>query len=108
MAASSRTRRPWPTPSASATGSEGSNCCDSRRADQKGGCERNHSEIRKLLPKGKGIRFDLLTRRGTSLLMSEADSEPRGKLAWPAPATPSPRPSERTRSTSSRPSASRG
>lgn len=60
-------------------------CCDSRRADQKGGCERNHSEIRKLLPKGKGIRFDLLTRRGASLLMREADSEPRGKLAWLCP-----------------------
>lgn len=59
--------------------------CDPRRADQKGGCERNHSEIRKLLPKGKGIKFDLLTRRDASLLMSEVNSEPRGKLAWLCP-----------------------
>ena len=32
--------------------------CDPRRADQKGGCEKNHVEIRKLLPKGRGISFD--------------------------------------------------
>jgi IS30 family transposase len=59
--------------------------CDPRRAEQKGGCERNYSEIRKLLPKGKGIRFDLLTRKDASLLMSEVNSEPRGKLAWLSP-----------------------
>lgn len=59
--------------------------CDPRRADQKGGCERNHSEIRKLLPKGKGIKFDLLTRQDAALLMSEVNSEPRGKLAWLSP-----------------------
>ncbi|MEE6148104.1 hypothetical protein VXJ25_08945 [Olsenella sp. YH-ols2223] len=60
-------------------------CCGPRRADQEGGRERNHSEIRKLLPKGKGIKFDLLTRRDASLLMSEVNSEPRGKLAWLCP-----------------------
>ena len=60
--------------------------CDPRRADQKGGCERNHTEIRKLLPKGRGIRFDRLTPRDCSLLMSEVNSEPRGKLAWMTPA----------------------
>ena len=32
--------------------------CDPRRSDQKGACERNHVEIRKLLPKGSGLRFD--------------------------------------------------
>lgn len=37
--------------------------CGPRRADQKGGCERNHVEIRKLLPKGRGISFDRLARR---------------------------------------------
>ena len=36
--------------------------CDPRRSDQKGACERNHVEIRKLLPKGAGIRFDRLAR----------------------------------------------
>ena len=29
--------------------------CDPRRSDQKGACERNHVEIRKLLPKGAGM-----------------------------------------------------
>lgn len=28
--------------------------CDPWRSDQKGACERNHVEIRKLLPKGAG------------------------------------------------------
>lgn len=60
-------------------------CCDPRRADQEGGCERNRSEARRLPPKGKGIKFDLLTRRDASLLMSEVNSEPRGKLAWLCP-----------------------
>lgn len=59
--------------------------CDPMRADQKGGCERNHVEIRKLLPKGRGIRFDRLTREDASLVMSQVNSEPRGKLAWRAP-----------------------
>lgn len=59
--------------------------CDPRRADQKGGCEKNHVEIRKLLPKGRGIRFDLLTREDCSLVMSQANSEPRGRLAWMTP-----------------------
>ena len=60
--------------------------CDPRRADQKGGCEKNHVEIRKLLPKGRGLRFDLLTREDCSLVMSQANSEPRGRLAWMTPA----------------------
>lgn len=60
--------------------------CDPRRADQKGGCEKNHVEVRKLLPKGRGLRFDRLTREDCSLVMSQADSEPRGRLAWMTPA----------------------
>lgn len=59
--------------------------CDPARADQKGGCEKNHEEIRKLLPKGRGIRFDLLTRADAALVMSQVNSEPRGKLAWRTP-----------------------
>ena len=60
--------------------------CEGRRADQKGGCEKNHVEIRKLLPKGRGLRLDRLSRADAALVMSQVDSEPRGKLAWRAPA----------------------
>lgn len=59
--------------------------CDPRRADQKGGCEKNHVEIRKLLPKGRGIAFDHLTRADAALVMSQVNSEPRGRLAWRTP-----------------------
>ena len=60
--------------------------CDGRRADQKGGCERNHSEIRKMLPKGAGgVSFDPLADADCALVMSEINSEPRGKLAWMTP-----------------------
>ncbi len=59
--------------------------CDPRRADQKGACEKNHVEIRKLLPKGRGLKFDLLTRGDCALIMSQINSEPRGKLAWMSP-----------------------
>lgn len=60
--------------------------CDPRRADQKGGCERNHVEIRKLLPKGRGVSFDRLDRADAALVMSQVNSEPRGRLAWRSPA----------------------
>lgn len=60
-------------------------CCDPARADQKGGCEKNHEEIGKLLPKGRGIRFDRLARADAALVMSQVNSEPRGKLAWRTP-----------------------
>ena len=59
--------------------------CDPRRADQKGGCEKNHVEIRKLLPKGRGVSFDRLTRADAALVMSQVNSEPRGRLAWKSP-----------------------
>lgn len=59
--------------------------CEPRRADQKGGCERNHVEVRKLLPKGRGLRLDRLTRADAALVMSQVNSEPRGKLAWRTP-----------------------
>lgn len=60
--------------------------CDPRQSQQKGACERNHVEIRKLLPKGRGIRFDLLTPADCALVMSQVNSEPRGCLAWMTPA----------------------
>ncbi|MBS5450862.1 MAG: IS30 family transposase [Coriobacteriia bacterium] len=59
--------------------------CDPRQSQQKGACERNHVEIRKMLPKVSGIRFDLLTGADVSLAMSHVNSEPRGALAWGRP-----------------------
>ena len=54
--------------------------CDLRQSQQKGSCERNHVELRKILPKGKGISFDRLTPRDCSVLMSHLNSEPRKSL----------------------------
>ena len=60
--------------------------CDPGRSDQKGACERNHVEIRKLLPKGAGIRFDRLSPADLALAMSHVNSEPRGALGFTTPA----------------------
>lgn len=60
--------------------------CDPGRGDQKGACERNHVEIRKLLPKGAGIRFDRLAPADLALAMSHVNSEPRGALGFATPA----------------------
>ena len=48
--------------------------------------ERNHVEIRKLLPKGRGLRFDRLVPADLSLAMSHVNSEPRGALGFATPA----------------------
>ena len=60
--------------------------CDPRQSQQKGACEKNHVEIRKLLPKGAGARFDRLTAADCALLMSQVNSEPRGALGFLTPA----------------------
>ena len=60
--------------------------CDPWRSDQKGACERNHVEIRKLLPKGSGLRFDRLAPADLALAMSHVNSEPRGALGFSTPA----------------------
>lgn len=60
--------------------------CDPRQSQQKAACEKNHVEIRKLLPKGQGIRFDYLTSRDCQVVMSQINSTPRGSLAWMTPA----------------------
>ena len=60
--------------------------CDPGRSDQKGACERNHVEIRKLLPKGRGLRFDRPAPADLSLAMSHVNSEPRGALGFATPA----------------------
>ena len=57
-----------------------------RSSDQKGACERNHVEIRKLLPKGAGLRFDRLSPADLALAMSHVNSEPRGSLGFATPA----------------------
>lgn len=54
--------------------------CDVRAPQQKGGCERNHVELRKLLPKGRGISFDALEARDMAVGMSQLNSEPRPSL----------------------------
>ena len=54
--------------------------CDARQSQQKGGCERNHVELRKILPKGRGISFDRLGGRDCAVLMSQLNSEPRPSL----------------------------
>lgn len=59
--------------------------CDVRASNQKGACEKNHSELRKFLPKGKGISFDKLDCRDMSCLMSYLNSEPRPSLMGMTP-----------------------
>lgn len=58
--------------------------CDPLRSDQKGKCEKNHVEIRKVLPKGKS-NFDALTERDMAVLMSHVNSYARDSLNWATP-----------------------
>ena len=68
----------------SALGPDAARCsvyyCDVRQSQQKGACERNHVEVRKILPKGRGISFDRLGERDCAVLMSHLNSEPRPAL----------------------------
>lgn len=59
--------------------------CDVRASQQKAGCERNHVELRKLLPKRRGISFDELEARDLAVAMSHLNSEPRPSLAGMSP-----------------------
>ena len=59
--------------------------CDVRQSQQKADCERNHVELRKLLPKGRGISFDGLDGRDCAELMSQLNSEPRASLMGMSP-----------------------
>lgn len=59
--------------------------CDVRQSQQKAMCERNHVELRKLLPKGRGISFDDLDTCDMATLMSHMNSEPRPSLGWLSP-----------------------
>lgn len=42
-------------------------------------------ELGKLLPKGRSGRFDRLSRADAALVISQIDSEPRGRLTWRTP-----------------------
>lgn len=59
--------------------------CDVRQSQQKGACERNHVELRKLLPKKQGINFDRLTSQDCTVIMSQLNSEPRASLGGMCP-----------------------
>lgn len=78
-----------PTALERSRGGGGSRCsvyyCDPRQSQQKGGCERNHVELRKILPKGRGISFDDLEPRDAAVLMSHLNSEPRPSLMGMTP-----------------------
>lgn len=59
--------------------------CDVRQSQQKAMCERNHVELRKILPKGCDISFDELDAWDMATLMSHLNSEPRPSLGWLTP-----------------------
>ena len=59
--------------------------CDVRQSQQKGGCERNHVELRKLLPKRRGVSFDDLEAADMAAITSQLNSEPRPSMAFMPP-----------------------
>lgn len=59
--------------------------CDPRQSQQKGRCERNHVELRKILPKGRGVPFDKLVAKDMSAIMSHVNSQPRASLMGLSP-----------------------
>lgn len=58
--------------------------CDVRASNQKGGCEKNHTEIRQILPKGT-LSFDELTCRDMAVVTSHVNSNPRKSLLGMSP-----------------------
>lgn len=60
-------------------------CCDVRASQQKAGCEKNHVELRRILPKGRGIPFDDLAAADAAVLMSQVNSMPRPSLGGMCP-----------------------
>ena len=57
--------------------------CDPNRSDQKGACEKNHTHIRQIIPKGKSM--DSLTAASIDLLVNHVNSYPRRKWNDKAP-----------------------
>lgn len=58
--------------------------CDVRQSQQKGSCEKNHSELRQILEKGLFV-FDDLDEQDLRVLMSHANSNPRECLFGKSP-----------------------
>lgn len=58
--------------------------CDVRASNQKGSCEKNHTELRQIIPKGS-IAFDSLNEKDMAVLMSHANSNPRETLCGRSP-----------------------
>lgn len=58
--------------------------CDPRQSQQKGGCEKNHTEIRQILEKGM-FAFDELVPADMAVLMSHVNSNPRESLGGKSP-----------------------
>lgn len=58
--------------------------CDVGQSQQKGSCEKNHSELRQILEKGLFV-FDDLTEQDLCVLMSHANSNPRECLFGKSP-----------------------
>lgn len=59
--------------------------CDVRASNQKGGCEKNHVEIRKIIPKRNGIIFDRLVAKDIVYINSQINSTPRKSLGGKTP-----------------------
>lgn len=57
--------------------------CDPNRSDQKGACEKNHTHIRQIIPKGKSMEG--FTDASIDLLVNHVNSYPRGKWNGKAP-----------------------
>lgn len=57
--------------------------CDARHPEQKGACEKNHVEIRKVIPKGRSL--DSLHRGDVALLSSHVNSALRASLGGRSP-----------------------
>jgi IS30 family transposase len=58
--------------------------CDPRQSQQKGGCEKGHSGIRELLPKGR-VDFDGLGPCDIAVVNSHVNSSPRPSLCGLSP-----------------------
>lgn len=54
--------------------------CDIRASNQKGMCEKNHVEIRKVIPKRQGIDFDELDEYDIAYINEQINSQPRKSL----------------------------
>ena len=58
--------------------------CEPNRSDEKGSCERNHREMRKIIPK-KVTSFEDFTQADIVLMMNHVNSYPRGILGGKCP-----------------------